>query len=147
MDEKDHSPLSIIIPCLFLAIALLLFNGWEVISLSTPISNPFTLVTTGDNWFDCCWVSNVNSWEIRVWSISPSEQNWVILSRKLKNERTWVKISTNKDNIFDKEEFPFLSLLILLLKKVFTSWTLLIMDIGIPTPPMADGVGKFFNIW
>jgi hypothetical protein len=71
----------------------------------------------------------------------------VILSRKFKKERTWDNMSTNSPNIVAKALLPCLILPILLFKNVLTSCTVLITEIGIPTPPIAVGVGKTFKTW
>ena len=47
----------------------------------------------------------------------------------------------------DNAPLPCLNLPILLVNKVFISCTVLITEMGIPTPPIAVGVGSTFNTW
>ena len=129
------------VPFTFLAIARLRFRVLGEFSVSTPISNPFTFVTTGDVWVDCWIVNAVNSVEICSWVVS-GEQIWVMVSKRVKYDKTCPKDNlskfiANKVAVFILSNFPTK-----LSKNLIAFWTPLITDIGIPTPAIAVGVGK-----
>ena len=117
-------------------------------SVSTPISNPFTFITTGDCCWVCSWVKAVNSVEICSWNWSLSgEHCWIKVSSNDKYCNNWVNTCLTITKIVNNPVFANFNLFIVFSIVSLLSWTPKITFIGRPTPGGTDdGIGRFFNI-